>query len=104
MSDISGIELLLLIVVIGIVVPIIEELVFRGLLWKIFSLFKAPDILAYVLTSLLFAVAHYEPLHILGVLPLSFFIGWLRLRSKSVFPGIAAHMSNNLVACAILLL
>ena len=100
----SGYDLLILVAVVGIVVPIAEEIVFRGVLWKVFSFFRSPEILTYIVISILFAAAHYEPLHILGVLPLSFFIGWLRMKTKSIMPGIIAHMSNNLVACFLLLL
>ena len=104
LTNMAGLELLLLVMLVGVVVPIVEELIFRGLLWRLVTFCKGTSFVAYMVTSCLFAIAHMEPLHVLGVLPLSFFIGWLKLRTGSVLPGIAAHMSNNLLACCIILL
>jgi len=74
--------------------PLAEELVFRGLLygwlegrwgWKV----------AYAVSSVAFAVAHFEPAHILLVLPLAAVFGWLRWRTNSLLPSLAAHALNN---------
>lgn len=104
LSNLSGLELLLLVMLVGVVVPVVEELIFRGLLWKVVTFCRGTSFIAYLITSCLFALAHLEPLHVLGVLPLSFFIGWLKLKTDSILPGIAAHISNNLLACCIILL
>jgi uncharacterized protein len=79
--------------------PLAEELVFRGLLygwlegrwgWKV----------AYAVSSIAFAVAHFEPAHILLVLPLAVVFGWLRWRTNSLLPSLAAHVVNNGFAVA----
>ncbi len=85
------------------ILPALEEWLFRGVLWhwvsKVFSTKRA-----LVVTSLVFALAHWEPLHVMGLLPLSFFLGWLRMKTGKLGPSIVAHITNNAVACLFMLL
>tara|TARA_R100000008_G_C3547327_1_gene148312 strand:+ start:193 stop:570 length:378 start_codon:yes stop_codon:yes gene_type:complete len=84
------------------ILPAVEELFFRGILWRWgLKVFSAKYTL--VATSLLFALAHWEPLHVLGLLPLSFFLGWLKMKTGKLGPSIVAHMANNTVACLFML-
>jgi hypothetical protein len=46
-------------------------------------------------SSLAFAAAHAEPAHIILVLPLGLWFGWLRRRTYSLWPSLAAHVFNN---------
>ena len=84
-------------------VPIIEEIFFRRLLWRISRYFVEADT-TLIITSLLFAAAHMSILLGIVLLPLSFFLGWLRFRTDSIKPCIIAHAANNcvavLIACA----
>lgn len=80
-----------------LLVPAIEEFLFRSLLWRISGFLFKPTI-TLILTSLLFAAAHLDILLILALLPLSFFLGWLRLQTNSIKPCIVAHAANNLTA------
>jgi uncharacterized protein len=74
--------------------PLVEELVFRGLLfgWIQGRWGGGP---AFVVSSLAFAAAHVEPAHVILVLPLGLLFGWLRWRTDSLWPSLAAHMANN---------
>ena len=101
----SGIGPLQLIVfaMIVFVIPPIEEILFRGWLWKICKL-KFSVNRTLVITSLVFAAVHVEPLHILGLLPLSFFLGWLRKEGGGIEYSTIAHMANNAVACLLMIL
>ena len=74
--------------------PIGEELVFRGLLYGWIES-RWGSMVALVVSSLAFAGAHYEPAHILLVLPLGFLFGWLRRRTNSLVPSLASHVVNN---------
>ena len=75
--------------------PFYEELLFRGLAWRGFerSLGRWP---ALLLTSVLFAAFHGDPLHVAGVFVLGLWLGWIRMATGSVVPSIAAHLINNL--------
>jgi membrane protease YdiL (CAAX protease family) len=80
-----------------LVAPVMEELVFRGLLlqglrrhWP-----AAPAVLT---TALLFALFHANPWQFMGPLLLGLFFGWLTVRSGSLWPAILAHALNNATA------
>jgi len=89
-----------LFVAVVIVAPLCEELIFRGFLWRCLQSTLGPLGTLFV-TSLLFAVYHIEPLHIIGVLPIGVILGILRLGSKSIVPGILAHLLNNLIGAGL---
>ncbi len=84
---------------IAIAAPVFEELLFRGYFWSVYERW-APQIVPFLLTSLGFALVHLSPLHVLGVLTVSAWLGWLRWQSGSVWPGVATHVANNALAVA----
>lgn len=87
-------ELLKSLVVLAVLAPMVEELIFRGLLygWVAGRWGTSP---AWIVSSLAFAAAHYEPAHIILVLPLGFLFGWLRRRTDSLLPSLVSHIVNN---------
>ncbi len=101
MSGEFGLVQLLFFVIVVFVVPPLEELVFRGWVWKLFN-WKLSSYWTWVVVSLLFAAVHMEPVHVLGLLPFSFFVGWLRRETGKLGPSIVAHISNNAVACMLM--
>lgn len=87
-------ELILSLLLLSFLAPIVEELVFRGLLygWIAGRWNGTP---ALIVSSLAFAAAHWEPAHIILVLPLGFLFGWLRRRTDSLLPSLFSHIMNN---------
>lgn len=79
--------------------PLVEELVFRGLLFGWLESRWGSGV-AVVVSSLAFAAAHVEPAHALLVLPLGLMFGLLRWRTRSLWPSLVAHMANNGMAVA----
>ena len=79
--------------------PLVEELVFRGLLYGWLES-RWGSGLAFVVSSLAFAAAHIEPAHAVLVLPLGLMFGLLRWRTRSLWPSLVAHMANNGMAVA----
>ncbi len=73
-----------------------EELLFRGVLQR--SIRIAP--LAIVTSALVFACAHFDPPHVVGVLPMGAYLAWVAHRTDSTWPTIVAHITNNGVAIA----
>ena len=99
----GGVQLITITFVV-LIAPIVEELLFRGLLLP--SLVENLDEgFAIVLTGLLFGLMHLEswtsvpPLIVFGIL-----LGILRQRYNSVVPAIIAHFINNLVVVCSLML
>jgi membrane protease YdiL (CAAX protease family) len=79
---------------IGLIGPFAEELLFRGLVYGCAERYFG-GYAAWAASSILFALAHAEPAHIVLVLPLGILLGWFRRRSASLWPGIIAHVANN---------
>lgn len=92
-----------LILVLVLVAPIAEEMFFRGWL-QARAARLVPAWGATVLTSVLFALGHYEGSLFKPAISLamSFGAGWLRQRSGSVVPGILLHVMNNSICAAAL--
>jgi membrane protease YdiL (CAAX protease family) len=87
-------ELLKSLAVLALLAPLVEELIFRGLFYG-WVAGRWGTTAAWIASSLAFAVAHYEPAHIVLVLPLGFLFGWLRRRTNSILPSLASHIVNN---------
>lgn len=80
-----------------VIAPIIEELLFRGVLFA--GLAKRwPVWLAAVTSSLVFAVLHGQVNVGIYTFVLGCMLSWLYVRSGSIYPGILVHFLNNLVA------
>jgi membrane protease YdiL (CAAX protease family) len=79
--------------------PLVEELVFRGLLYGWLAGRwgggRWGGGVAVIGSSVAFAAAHVELAHVILVLPLGLVFGWLRWRSGSLWPSLVAHMFNN---------
>lgn len=94
--------LVLLVISLG---PVVEELLFRGVLlsallqrWRV-----VPSVL---ITSALFALVHLSGLQfqwfaLPQLMLLALLLAWLRLRSGSIWPAVVAHGTNNLLAVAV---
>lgn len=92
-------QFLLSLVLLAGLAPVVEELVFRGLLYGWLEGRWGARV-AFVVSSLAFAAAHIELKHVVLVLPLGFVFGWLRQRTNSLLPSVAAHIVNNGFALA----
>jgi membrane protease YdiL (CAAX protease family) len=53
---------------------------------------------AVLISSALFAIAHTDPGSFLPLLVIGLGLGFLRYRTKSIWPGIMLHMLNNLLS------
>lgn len=99
-----GADLAVIAVLTVVVVPVVEELVFRGLFLRgalrAFAgagPFLGPA-LAAVLTGVVFALAHLEALQILGLAVFGVALSVMAYKLKRLGPGILAHATFNLVA------
>jgi membrane protease YdiL (CAAX protease family) len=94
-------ETIFVFVMLGVLVPITEELLFRGFLYRVLR-----DKLSFLLTSLLvslaFAVVHGQLVVGIDVFVLSMVVCYLREKSGSIWPGVIVHSLKNSVAFFIL--
>ncbi len=84
------------------IVPVVEEAIFRGVLLSGLTR-RMHVVLAALLSALIFGAVHlpdfkyaWYPLPTLVLLGL--LLAWLRVHSRSIWPSITAHATNNLVA------
>jgi membrane protease YdiL (CAAX protease family) len=87
----------LIFLVVVFIAPLCEEIVYRGLLWGAVERHSARPWVALVVTTLLFALAHFEftrtPLLLVVAIP----IALARLMTGGLLASIVAHQVNNLL-------
>jgi membrane protease YdiL (CAAX protease family) len=93
----------LLVLIVGVLAPIFEELFYRGLLQRAFLKHGFSPVIAVGATSVLFGLAHLEPLQTPGLMFAGAVFGVLAYRSGRLGPAIAAHVAFNMVTVVALL-
>lgn len=86
----------LLILIAGLV-PLAEELLFRGMLYPLLRQRFRP-LVAVPLNAALFSIAHVIPIILPGLFVVGLFIAYLRERSNSIWPCVLYHMLQNSLA------
>ncbi|MFV8051834.1 type II CAAX prenyl endopeptidase Rce1 family protein [Mycobacterium sp. 48b] len=81
---------------VSVIAPICEEVVFRGLLWGALEQ-RWGRITAVIVSTLVFALAHLEPQRAPLLLVVAIPIALARLYSGSLWGGIIAHQVTNLL-------
>ncbi|MBI9069603.1 MAG: CPBP family intramembrane metalloprotease [Salinivirgaceae bacterium] len=80
--------------VIGVSAPILEELIFRGVVLKGF-LKKYNPKKAILWSAIIFGAAHLNPWQFIPAFLIGLVIGWLYYKTRSIWPGIFIHFVNN---------
>ncbi|MFT4513871.1 MAG: membrane protease YdiL (CAAX protease family) [Planctomycetota bacterium] len=88
-----------MVVLIVVLAPICEEIVFRGYLFSALST-RLPMWATQLVTAMLFGLVH-GPGHALPIAVLSLLFGYLRQRYRSVWPSMLAHVVHNGVTLAL---
>jgi membrane protease YdiL (CAAX protease family) len=85
----------------ALVPAVCEEILFRGYLQA--GLARAIQRPAGVVASsaLVFALFHLDPWRFAGVLGLGLYLAWLRLKTGSLLPPMAAHAASNVLSIAL---
>jgi len=90
-------EIAVIAVLVGVVVPIGEEVFFRGLAFGALRR-RMNRHLAVLLSALFFAAAHLEPVTLLPIILLGAVLAYAYDYTGSLVPGMIAHGANNLAA------
>lgn len=93
---------LLLVLIVGIGAPIVEEIFYRGLVQRS-MIRRIGPVWGITATSLLFGAAHFEPLQFAALAIAGALFGILAYRTGRLGPSICAHMVFNLTAVIALL-
>lgn len=87
-------ESLLMVLATVLVAPVVEEIIFRGLVLSRMAR-VLPGWLAVLLSALLFGVCHGQIVWMAYAFLLGVLFGFLALRSESIWPSLCAHIVFN---------
>ena len=87
----GGAAAIITIVVIG---PVMEELLFRGIILRGF-LARYKPVTAIIVSSLLFGLLHLNPYQFVAAMILGVIFAWLVLRTGSLWPSVFGHVLYN---------
>ena len=93
----KGADVWVLLLVAGFLIPVAEEVAFRGLLMRGFEWARGP-VFAALVSSLLFGLAHGAPAQVIAILPLAWFLARSVQYSGSLWTSIGIHILNNALA------
>lgn len=80
-----------------IAAPLLEEILFRGIILEGFLHNYSPR-KAILLSALIFALVHLNPLQMIGAFFIGIFLGWVYWRTRTLLPVIGLHFLNNLIS------
>jgi membrane protease YdiL (CAAX protease family) len=83
-----------------ILIPVVEELLFRGLILRGFMI-RYGVRKAIIGSAVLFGLIHLHPVQAAGAGLLGLLFGWWRVRTGSLVPGLVGHAVYNAVPVAI---
>ncbi|MFC0525821.1 lysostaphin resistance A-like protein [Pontibacillus salicampi] len=88
------------IIIITIIAPILEELIFRKIIFG--SIYKRTNFfVGALISSLIFAVVHQDLTHTLKYAAMGFVFAFLYVKTKRIIVPIIAHMAMNLIVVLI---
>lgn len=99
-QDRIGVVLVVLLVVVG--APLVEELFFRGLVQRAISA-RYSDGFAIGGSAVLFALIHFQPLQFAGLLLFGLVLGYCAHRTRRLGMGMMAHAAFNATTVILLL-
>jgi membrane protease YdiL (CAAX protease family) len=91
------IEQTLIVLAVGVMAPLGEEPAFRGFIQRALMSDHRPSV-AIAITATLFSAIHFDPIGFPARLELGLLFGYIAYRTGSLWPSIAAHAGNNLLA------
>lgn len=93
----EGTSNFMLVLGIGIVAPVVEELIFRGFIFKRLN-DSFPVWAAILIQALFFGVVHGNLIQISYAFVVGLILGIIVYKSKSLYPAIILHIINNTVS------
>ena len=94
---------LLLVLIVGVGAPVIEEIFYRGLLQGALVKRGLPPVVAILISATIFGASHFELLQLPALILFGATAGLLAHRTGRLGPAITAHMAFNMVSVVALL-
>ena len=92
-SAAGGGQVALLVVMVCVAAPIVEELLYRGVLMRSFG--QRRPVVGLVASAAIFAALHFQALQFMGLFLFGLVAGGLMLRTGRLAPSMAAHVAFN---------
>lgn len=93
----NGLELVLALITVSIIAPLAEEIVFRGILYRLVRrTWGIPH--AFTISTLVFAIVHFQPWFMLGLVGVGFIMAFVYQATGSVLAAAVTHMVYNAVS------
>ncbi len=89
-------EFLWLVFVVALTPALCEEVFFRGIVQRSFE--RVLGWKSVIIIGVVFGLFHMQPLGLITLSILGMLFGYFYFRSRSLFPSMAAHAANNLLA------
>jgi len=99
----SPVDVVLLVLIVGVMAAVFEEIFFRGLVQRSFLKRRLPPVLAIGITSVFFGATHFQLLQLPGLIVAGAVFGTLAYRADRLGPAMAAHLTFNMVTVIALL-
>jgi membrane protease YdiL (CAAX protease family) len=99
----SPMDVVLLVLIVGVMAPIFEEIFYRGLMQRALLKRGLAPVLAIGITAVVFAATHFQLLQLPGLAVAGAVFGTLAHRAGRLGPAIAAHLTFNMVTVIALL-
>jgi len=96
-----GLTIVLLVLAVAVGAPIVEELVFRGMLMAGAMNTLGPR-LGMIVSAVIFGLAHFEALQLPALIAFGLVAAWLVRRTQRLGTSMCAHMAFNAVTLVIL--
>ena len=93
----SPVDVVLLVLIVGVMAAVFEEIFFRGLVQRSFLKRGLHPVLAIGITSVFFGVTHFQLLQFPGLIVAGTVFGTLAYRADRLGPAMAAHLTFNMV-------
>lgn len=84
--------------VIGLGAPLVEELVFRGVILRALLRWKENPWIGIVISAVFFSAIHMNPAQMPHAFLIGLLLGWMYYRTDSIVPGVVYHWVNNTIA------
>lgn len=85
---------------VAVMAPVIEELIFRGIILQGFRR-NYSDFTAIFISAILFSLFHLNPWQMPATFVLGLILGWLMIRFQNILLSILGHSINNLLVLLI---
>ena len=91
-------ELLWVVLIIALIPAVAEEFMFRGLIQRSFEKGTTP-VRGVIITGIIFGAYHMNPFSFIPLVIIGIYLGFLAMRSGSIWVSVITHFFNNFLAC-----